>query len=283
MEEKMGALEGKIALVTGASKPTGIGYAIAVRLAREGAQVAVADLCVDLAEEFPGYCRTGSSEELEKLAETIRGLGARSMAAPLDVTDTDSVISLAERVEKEFGSLDILVNNAGGSPGPQAVEALEERAWQTTLEINLTGIYRITRAMIPLLYKGVPGGSIINTSSRAGKVPSAFMAAYCSAKAGAIMLTKVLALELSGKGIRVNCICPGQIKTDLGEWGWNLKAFAKRMTKEEFDEQLKKEIPLQRVGTPEDCANVVAWLASEESSYITGQAINVTGGQLMEL
>jgi len=279
----MGSLDGRIALVTGASKPTGIGYAIADRLAREGAHVAVADLCVDLSGEFPGYCKTGSGEELDNLAEVIRNLGVRSLAAPLDVTDIDSVNGLARRVEDEFGSLDILCNNAGGSPGPQAVEALEERAWQTTLDINLTGIYRVTRAMIPLLYKGAPGGSIINTSSRAGKVPSAFMAAYCSAKAGAIMLTKVLALELSGKGIRVNCICPGQIKTDLGQWGWNLKAFAKGMDKDQYGEELKKEIPMGRVGTPEDCANVVAWLASDQSGYLTGQAINVTGGQLMEL
>ena len=90
-------------------------------------------------------------------------------------------------------------------------------------------------------------------------------------------------LELANKGIRVNCICPGQIKTDLGQWGWNLKAFAKGMNKEQFDQELKKEIPLNRVGTPEDCANVVAWLASDQSGYLTGQAINVTGGQLMEL
>jgi NAD(P)-dependent dehydrogenase (short-subunit alcohol dehydrogenase family) len=279
----MSNLQGKTALVTGASKPNGIGYAIAMRLAREGANVAVADLCQDLSAEFPGYVRTGSSEEMEKLAQTIRGLGVRALTLPLDVTDPASVAELAKRVEQEFGSLNILCNNAGGSPGPQSVQNLEERAWLKTIDINLNGTFRVSKALIPLLIKGGPGGSIVNTSSRAGKVASPFMASYCAAKAGVIMLTKVLAKELSGAGIRVNCICPGQIQTDLGQWGWDLKAFSKGMNRERFHDELIKDIPLNRVGTPEDCANVVAWLVSDQASFITGQAINVTGGQLMEL
>ncbi len=278
----MAKLDKKIALVTGASKPTGIGYAIATRLASQGAHVVVADLCEELSE-FPGYCRTGSSDELDALAGEIEAMGVRSMAVPLDVTDQGSIAELFEKVEREFGGLDILCNNAGGSPGPQAIEAMEDKGWQKTMDINLNGVFWMSRAMIPLLKRGSPGGAIVNTASRAGKVPSAFMSAYCTAKAGVIMLTKVLALELSGKGIRVNCICPGQVQTDLGQWGWNLKAFAKGMNQEQFQDELAKEIPLGRPGTPAECASVVAWLVSDESSYITGQAINVTGGQLMEL
>ncbi len=279
----MGTLDGKFALVTGASKPTGIGYATAMRLAREGAHVAVADLCEGYEKDFPGYVRTGSNAELDALADEIESAGRRSLALPLDVTDSESVAAAAARIEEEFGSLDILVNNAGGSPGPQAVEAMEERAWEKTLDINLNGMFRVCRAMIPLLSRGAPGGSIVTTSSRAGKVPSAFVGAYCTAKAGAIMLTKVLALELCGRGIRVNCICPGQIQTELGEWGWKLKAFALSMTLEQYKEQLVKGIPAGRLGAPEDCARVIHWLCSEEASFITGQAVNVTGGQLMEL
>ena len=278
----MGTLNNKVALITGASKPTGIGYAIAVRLAREGASVIVADLCQDLSAEFPGYVRTGTGEELEKLAAVVRGLGVRSLAVPLDVTDPASVAEMARRVEAEFGSLHILCNNAGGSPGPQSVQNLEERAWLKTIDINLNGTFRVSKALIPLLIKGGPGGSIVNTSSRAGKFASAFMSSYCSAKAGVISLTKVLAKELAGHGIRANCICPGQIQTELGQWGWNMRAFSKGMNAEQFQEELKKEIPLGRVGTPEECANVVAWLVSDQASFITGQAINVTGGQLME-
>ncbi len=276
-------LQGKTALVTGASKPNGIGHAIAMRLARDGANVVVADLCADLSAEFPGYVRTGTREEMDKLAAAVRECGVRALAVPLDVTDSASVAAAAAAVEKEFGSLNILCNNAGGSPGPQSVQNIEERAWQKTIDINLNGTFRVSRAMIPLLIKGGMGGAIVNTSSRAGKVAGAFMASYCSAKAAVIMLTKVLAKELAGNGIRVNCICPGQIQTDLGQWGWDLRAFSQGMDRARYSEQMKKEIPLGRVGTPEDCANVVAWLVSDQASYLTGQAINVTGGQLMEL
>jgi len=278
----MAQFDGKFALVTGASKPTGIGYAIAMRLAKAGASVAVADLCEPL-EGFPGYVRTGSNEELNALADQIKALGVRSLAIPLDVTDPASVQAMAARVEDEFGSLDILCNNAGGSPGPQAIRAIEENAWSATIDINLNGVFRVSKAMVPLLLKGEPGGAIVITSSRAAKVPSAFLGAYCSAKAAVNMLTKVLALELSGEGVRVNCICPGQVQTDLGEWGWKLKAMARGQTIEDFMEDMKTEIPLGRPATPDECAKVVEWLASDGAGYITGQAINVTGGQLMEL
>jgi len=278
----MGYLEGKVALVTGASKPTGIGHAIAIRLAGLGANVVVTDLCKDLAD-YPGYVRMGSDSELEALAAKIEDKGVKGVPLHLDVTDGDTVAAVADTVKKEFGKLNILVNNAGGSPGPQAVEAIEERSWEKTIDINLNGTFRVTKAMIPLLKEGGSGGSIVNTSSRAGKVPAAFVGAYCTAKAGVIMLTKVLAIELANQGIRVNCICPGQIQTELGEWGWKLKAFAKGMTLEEYKDELASEIRVGRLGTPEDCADVVEWLVSEKAGFITGQAINVTGGQLMEL
>ncbi len=279
----MGWFEGKTALVTGAGKENGIGFAIARRLASEGADVIVTDLCKDMSQEFPGYCRTGTSEEVEAIAGKLRGLGVRALALPLDVTDPESVAGCAGAVAEEFGKLDILCNNAGGSPGPNTVQNVEERAWQKTMDINITGTFRTCKAMIPLLLKGGPGGSIVNTSSRAGKVPQAFMASYCTAKAAVIMFTKCLAKEMASSGVRVNCICPGQIKTDLGQWGWNLRAFAYQQTSEEFEKTLQKEIPLGRYGYPEDCANVVAWLCSEQAGFLTGQALNVTGGQLMEL
>jgi NAD(P)-dependent dehydrogenase (short-subunit alcohol dehydrogenase family) len=278
----MGRFEGKLALVTGASKPTGIGCAIALKLASEGASVAVTDLCEQL-EGYPGYPRMGSNDELTALADKIAGLGVKSLAIPLDVTSPASVAAMADRVAAEWGRLDVLVNNAGGSPGPGPVAAMAEEAWLKTLDINLNGTFRVCRALIPLLAKSGPGGAIVNLSSRAGKNPAAFMSAYCTAKAGVIMLTKVLALELAGQGTRVNCICPGQIQTELGEWGWRMRAFSKGQTLETYLGEIKKEIPLGRVGTPEDCANVVAWLASAEADYLTGQAVNVTGGQLMVL
>jgi NAD(P)-dependent dehydrogenase (short-subunit alcohol dehydrogenase family) len=278
----MGQFEGKVALVTGASKPSGIGYAIALRLAREGAEVVVADRCEDL-EGYPGYPRMGSIGELTNLAADIERLGRHALALPLDVTVPASVANLAARVEAEFGRMDIVVNNAGGSPGPNTVKAMTEAAWLQTLDINLNGTFRVCQAMIPLLLKGRPGRAIINISSRAGKQPQPFMSAYCTAKAGVIMLTKVLALELAGEDVRVNCICPGQVQTELGEWGWRLRALAKGQTMESYMIEMKQEIPLGRPAQPEEIAAVVAWLASDQASYITGQAINVTGGQLITL
>jgi len=275
----MGELSGRKALVTGASKPSGIGYAIALKLADAGADVAVADLVTGL-EDVSNYVATGSSPELEALAKEIEKRGVKSLAIPLDLTDPGSIAALAGRVKAGFGSLDILVNNAGAGFGPALVASLDERLWLKAFDINLHGPFRMVRALLPLMGKGA---SIINMSSRAGKVASPFIAAYCTTKAALIMLTKVMALELGNQGIRVNSICPGQIETELGRWGWKLKAFALGKTQEQFESELAQTIPLKRLGKPDDVANLALFLASDRSSYITGQALNMTGGQLMEL
>lgn len=266
-------------VITGASKLSGIGAAVALKFAQEGADVVIADLVKDM-KEYQGYVKVGSQDDMQVLKSRIEEFGVRAAAVPLDVTDTASVKALGDTVEKEFGAVDFLVNNAGGSPGVSTILQQEESAWLKTLDINLNGVFRVSRAIVPLMRKG---GAVVNVSSRAGKVPSAFMAAYCSAKAGVIMLTKVMALEFSNMSIRVNCVCPGQIDTELGRWGWALKAGGLGKSLEEYMQELAQSIPLKRLGTPHDVANVIAYLCSEEASYITGQAINVTGGQLMEL
>lgn len=271
--------KGKVTVVTGASKLTGIGAAIALKFASEGADVVIADLVRDM-EQFPGYVQAGSRDELDRLKVKIEQMGRKAHAVELDVTDTDSVALLGSEIDEAFGRVDILVNNAGGSPGVSTVLAQEESAWLKTIDINLTGTFRVCRAVVPFMDKG---GSVINMSSRAGKVPSAFMGAYCVAKAGVIMLTKVMALEFAGNGVRVNCLCPGQIDTDLGRWSWSLKAAAQGKKIEDYLEELAESLPLRRLGTPEDVANAAALLASDEAEYITGQSLNVTGGQLMEL
>jgi NAD(P)-dependent dehydrogenase (short-subunit alcohol dehydrogenase family) len=139
----------------------------------------------------------------------------------------------------------------------------------------------MSRALLPMMMGR--RASIINTASRAGKVPPVFNGAYAVAKAGVIMLTKVMAKELAGSGIRVNAVCPGQIRTDLETWRFGLEARFFNTTVEEREKEMCKTIPLGRIGSPEEVANLVAFLASEASSYCTGQAFNVTGGQLMEL
>jgi len=275
----MGRLEGKKALVTGAAKRTGIGFAIAQKFASEGADVIVADLAKPI-EGFQGYVRTSDAGDLENAARELGKFGVMAASVSVDITDPESIKAMAKVVAERFGKFDLLVNNAGGSPGTSTLLAMEEKAWFYNFDLNLHGAFRVIREVAPRLNDGA---SIINMASRAGKVPSAFLGAYCASKAALIMMTKVFALELSPRKIRVNAVCPGQIVTELGLWGWKLKAFAEKLSEEEYHKALADRLPLKKLGAPEDVANVVLFLASDESSYMTGQAINVTGGQLMEL
>ena len=274
-------LVGKTALVTGAGKRSGIGYAIARKLASLGTQVILADLGSRPQEQ--SEVRTGTQEEMEELAQELKEeFQVRTLAVPVDVTDGDSIRTMIEAVKGRFNKVEILCNNAGASFGvPNTVQYYEERAWMKTIDVNLHGVFRVSRAVLPLMTGGQ--GSIINTASRAGKVPPLFNGAYAVAKAGVIMLTKVMARELAGAGIRVNAVCPGQIGTDLEKWRFELEARFFGSTVEEREQEMCKTIPLGRIGSTEEVANLVAFLASEASSYMTGQAINVTGGQLMEL
>ncbi len=274
-------LKGKSALVTGSGKRTGIGYAIARKLASHGTNVIIADLGRTPSEDE--QVSTGTQEEMAEIAEELgKTYGVKSLAVNLDVTSSESVEQMAGRVKEHFTSVDILCNNAGASFGvPSAVHTYDEAAWLKTIDVNLHGVFRVSKLVLPLMQER--GGSIINTASRAGKVPPLFNGAYAAAKAGVIMMTKVMAKELAGNGIRVNAICPGQVMTDLETWRFGLEAKFLDSTVEERKKEMCKTIPLNRIGTPEEVANLVAFLASSDSSYMTGQAINVTGGQLMEL
>lgn len=274
-------LRGKNALVTGAGKRTGIGFAMARKLASFGTNVILADLGKDTSKE--GEVRTATQEEMDRLAaELEETYGVRALALPLDVTSGESVDAMAATVRQRFPSLHVLCNNAGATFGvPSAVHTYEEAAWMRTVDVNLNGVFRVSKALVPLMTER--GRSIVNTASRAGKVPAVFNGAYAVAKAGVIMLTKVMATELAGAGIRVNAICPGQIMTDLERWRFGLEASFLNSTVEERIEEMCKTIPLKRIGEPEEVANLAAFLASDASSYMTGQAVNVTGGQLMEL
>ena len=189
---------------------------------------------------------------------------------------------MVEKIKGSFEHVDILCNNAGASFGvPNTVLSYDEAAWIKTIEVNLFSVFRLSRAVIPLMM-GKPA-AIINTASRAGKVPPIFNSAYAVAKAGVIMLTKTMAKELGGSGIRVNAICPGQIATDLEKWRFGLEASFFGTTIEEREKEMCKTIPLGYIGLPGDAADLVAFLASDASRYITGQAINLDGGQCMEL
>lgn len=275
----MGGLDGKVAVVTGGGSREGIGFAVARALARDGAAVVLADLCREI--DIQGYYRLPTWEDLQASAEELRGAGGQVLAARLDVTDKGSVEEMVSFVLREMGGIDILVNNAGGAPGPGPLHLMEEEAWRRTLEINLHGTFLVSRGVVNQMLAQGRGGAVVNVSSKAGKIPRAFAGAYCVAKAAVIMLTRVQALELAPYGIRVNAVCPAQIDTPLERWSWELEA---RLLGKEVD-QVRQEkisqIPVGRVGTPDDVAEVVRLLVSNRASYMTGQAINITGGQLM--
>ena len=274
-------LKGKTTLVTGSGKKTGIGYAIVRSLAASGANVIISDLGQDRSGD--DMIKTGTLGEMESIVREIQEeFSVFAMAVEVDVTDNDAIGRMIEKIRESFEHIDVLCNNAGASFGvPNAVHTYDESAWMKTIDVNLHSVFRISRAVIPMMM-GIKG-SIINTASRAGKVPPMFNGAYAVAKAGVIMLTKVMAKELAGAGIRVNAICPGQIMTDLEKWRFGLEARFFNTTEEEREKEMCKTIPLGRIGTPEEVGSLVSFLASEASSYCTGQAINISGGQLMEL
>jgi NAD(P)-dependent dehydrogenase (short-subunit alcohol dehydrogenase family) len=274
-------LKGKTALVTGAGKMTGIGYAVAERLASLGCRIVIADL--GRPPEPANPVRTGTNEEMNAIAgELGQRYGVTVSTVDVDVTSPPSVGRMAESLRERCGHIHILVNNAGASFGvPADILSYDEAAWIRTVDVCLFSVFRVSRAILPLML-GEPG-AIVNTASRAGKVPPLFNSAYAAAKAGVIMLTKTMAKELASRSIRVNAICPGQIRTDLEQWRFGLEASFFGSTVEAREQEMCKTIPLNRIGIPDDVGRLVAFLASESSGYMTGQAINLDGGQCMEL
>ncbi len=275
-------LEGKTALITGSGKRTGIGFAIAEKLASCQANVIIADLGKGGEKNIP--LKMASREEMESIAAELRQkYGIKASAVDLDVCSNSSIAQMIEEVKKEFSTVNVLVNNAGASLGaPSPVHLYNEEAWLKTIEVNLHGAFRVSRAVIPLMI-AQKEGVIINVSSKAGKTPPLANGAYAVAKAGLIMLTKVMALELANQGIRVNAVCPGIIMTDLQVFRLQMEAKFLQTSIEEREKDWTKQIPQGRIGTPRDVADLVAYLSSKESAYITGQAINVDGGLLMAL
>jgi len=237
-------LKGKVAVVTGAA--SGIGKAIAMEFAKQGATVVIAD--IDSAGQ--------------KIADSIKGGFVK-----VDVRKTDDVKKAFDFVGKRYGKLDILVNNAGVYL-QRALEHMSEKEWDEIIDTNLKGAFLCSKYAVPLLKKAK--GCIINISSGLGIVPEAESHAYCASKAGVIMLTKTMALAYAKDGLRVNAVCPGPIMTPLLE-----KAFS---SKKEIDEYAKLN-PLGRIGMPEDVAKVVAFLASDDASYVTGAAYTADGGE----
>ena len=274
-------LKGKIALVTGSGKKTGIGYAIAKKLASEGCHIIIADYGAP--KGLNADVKTGSMNEMMVIGQELhQAFDVETLVVNVDVTLTDTIREMVSVIQEKFDRVDILCNNAGATFGvPNGIHTYDETAWMKTIDVNLHGVFRMSKAIVPLM--PATGGNIINIASRAGKVPALFNGAYSVSKAGVIMLTKVMAKELAGLNIRVNAICPAQINTEFKKWGFELEAQFFNTTAEEQEQKMCETIPAGRIGTPQEVADMALFLVSEASSYVTGQALNICGGQLMEL
>lgn len=273
----MKGLAGKVAICTGSGRQAGLGAAILQRLAAEGCAVVVSDLGAP--DNFLGAGDIAATGEMESVAAGLRAAGARVLVVPCDVRNEDSVQQLVARTVAAFGRLDILVNNAGvGYMMKPFVEATAEE-WRLVLDVNLTGAFLCSKHAALQMRAAGNGGRIINIASQAAKSGFPHLAAYVASKHGMIGLTRSTAIELGGDGITVNAVCPNHVTTGLGAKQNEYYARVRNQTLEQFMAAMRARIPLGRPGLPEDTAAAVAFLASDDARYITGEAMNVSGGE----
>jgi meso-butanediol dehydrogenase/(S,S)-butanediol dehydrogenase/diacetyl reductase len=261
-ERSMYDLSGKVAMVTGAGR--GIGAAIALRLAQEGADV----VAVDIDEAL-----------VQKVARQVCDLGVRALGYKADVSSENEISSTVTAAMQHFGRIDILVNNAGINLVKPMLEMTAEE-WDRLFAVNVKSYWLCTRAVAPQMISRGEGGKIINASSKAGKTPSRYapMGAYSTTKHGVIGFTRSLALELAPSRINVNCFCPGLVGTDMWDQIDRAAAELSGGPVGALRARAIADIPLGHMDTPAGVARLVAFLASRESDYMTGQSVNLSGG-----
>jgi NAD(P)-dependent dehydrogenase (short-subunit alcohol dehydrogenase family) len=271
---------GTVALVTGAARPRGIGRATALRLASGGADVA----CLDIAkpyEEAPAHL-TATADDLDSIVAEITALGRKAVAVRADISDADQVEAAVATATDALGTITAVANVAGGSGvgfGVGPLIAVEPDEFRRVLDVNVVGTWLVSKACAQRMVAAGAPGRICNVSSQAGKRAFPMLGAYCAAKAGVILLTQTMAMELGPSGISVNAVCPGTVDTDLvnpngmfemlvgGPEG--LKAF------------IEREIPLGRLQSADEIAATICWLLSEDAAAVTGEAVNASAGQTM--
>lgn len=255
--------ENKVVFITGAAR--GIGRAITEAFAKEGAQLALADL---------------DEKELEIVAEELRKTSGKVISYKLDVTKEDMVKEITEKAISDFGGIDILINNAGVSTMNYFWD-LSEKEWDFNMDVNAKGIWLTSKYVAPHMM-AKKNGKIVNTASMAGKMGAALESHYAASKFGVIGFTQAAALELAPYGINMNCVCPGFVKTAMQDrealWEAKLKGV---QDPQDIVKDYIRQTPLGRLCYPEDVAKVVLFLASSDADFMTGQAINVTGGACM--
>jgi len=273
-----------VALVTGAGRMRGIGRAIAVRLAADGADVVVSSIARRRAD-YPQHERESGWQGIQAVADEIRALGRRALAVDCDVTVSAQVAALFETAERELGVVTGVVNNAGvaGPTGATAIVDLDDEDWRRTLDVNLTGVYRVSKRAARGLLAAQQPGAIVNLASLAGRVGMANYGGYCASKFGVVGFTQQLALELARQQIRVNCLCPGSIDTDMMDGTIERTAQRSgRMTASEVKQAIGRSVPMRRQGRVAEPAAAVSFLLGPDAAYITGQTLNVDGGVRMD-
>jgi meso-butanediol dehydrogenase/(S,S)-butanediol dehydrogenase/diacetyl reductase len=264
----MSRFAGKTIVVTGSGKEKGLGQGILRRFADEGANCVVSDLLIDA--------------EAEGVAEELRARGAKVTAVACDVSDPGQCQALVEQAVAAFGTVDIFVNNAGIGFMMKPLLEVDPKDWATVIAVNLSGAFYCTQAAAKAMIAGGKGGRIINIASQAAKTGFPHLPAYVSSKHGMVGLTRASALELGAHGITVNAVCPNHVTTGLG--GQQNEYFSKLLgfdSVEAYLANMSARNPMGRPGLPSDTAAACAWLASQDAFYVTGEALNVSGGEEM--
>lgn len=281
----MAGLEGKVALITGAGGMKGIGRATALKLASQGADIALTDVQRAPEDLPPAEVRT-QWRGVESVAEEIAACGRRGLRVWCDLGSSEQIQTMVRQVVDHFGRIDMLVNNARALIGRDKVPITElrEDVWQHFLAINTTAVFLCTKFVGQIMIRQGQGGRIINIASDAAKRASAMGAAYSASKFAVLGLTQAAALDLAPYGITVNAVCPGPVNTDRLSYWERAQAEAQGVPLEEFRARVVAEMgqatPLGRIAEPEDVASLVAFLASDEARFITGQGYNINGGLL---
>jgi meso-butanediol dehydrogenase/(S,S)-butanediol dehydrogenase/diacetyl reductase len=274
-------LSGKTAVVTGAGRALGLGAGIVRKLAEEGAAVVISDIGSAKDPSTPGHM-VGASAEMIAFCDELTAQGYKVSAKACDVRVRDDVIALADHAVANHGSLDIWVNNAGIGYLMKPILDVSEEDWRAVIDVNLSGAFFGTQAAARIMIAQSRGGRIINIASQAAKSGFIHAQAYCASKHGLVGMIRSAAMELGPHGITINNVCPNHVTTGLG--AWQNEYFSKVVGAPSVDAYLKDKaarIPMRRTGLPQDTANAVAFLCTDEAIYITGESMNVSGGEEM--
>jgi NAD(P)-dependent dehydrogenase (short-subunit alcohol dehydrogenase family) len=266
------------AVITGSGRHKGIGKAIALQLATQGYNIVISDIGTSKGEQFADN-HIGNTTEMEEVVKECKALGVDAIAVPCDVRVEVECKKLIEACVNQFGQINVLVNNAGVGYIMEPFVEFTEANWDAVLDVNLKGTFLCSKHAAIQMIEKQTAGCIINIASQAAKSGFPFAAAYTASKHGMVGLTRSNAVELGKYGIRVNAVCPNHITTGLGHW--QNEFFSKKLglNYEDYLQGIKNRNPLGRTGQVEDIAKAVAFLCSDQANYITGEAMNVSGGE----